>query len=158
MKKAFLILSSCIILAGMFCGYNINHSQREKSIPSKKIDADSEQFEAVREKTSANITTTGTADAQTYSTKSTDTPIFAPYDLPAIKQGEKSQEAIWTNPLLGQLDFNNDGVIDKNDFQLSEMSRQAFAEKLVENGNVGTPEEAQWLIDGDIASSCGIMY
>lgn len=160
MKKAALVLTACIVLTGMVCGYNINHSQsNDTTMPSEKMVAKAEQLEVEQDKKAKtvqrqNVNSVGADKTEVQS----NTSIFEPYDLPAIKRGEKSQETIQFNLLLSQLDFNDDGIIDKKDFQLSEMSREVFAKKLVENGNVGTLEEAQWLIDGNISSSCGILY
>lgn len=75
-------------------------------------------------------------------------------NLWALKEGETVTE-FKLNPHYRDLNFNNDDVIDDEDFELSGMSRKEFAEKLVENGNLGTIGEAEYLFRGEICIPCG---
>lgn len=165
MKKAALILTVCIVAVGLFCGHNVSQSQFLNAItPSEKMASDVEKQENAKEAEKDQkqevvlANSSKTKSEEVVSIYSSDSPLFLSYNLPAIKQGEELQGWSQPNPLFGQLDFNKDGCVDKEDFQLSEMNREEFAKKLVENGNVGTSEEAQWLIDGDISSAYAVMH
>lgn len=72
----------------------------------------------------------------------------------ALKDGE-SAPYITESPHYRDLNFNNDDVIDVEDFKLSGMRCEEFANKLVENGNLGTIGEADYLFRGEISVPCG---
>lgn len=78
----------------------------------------------------------------------------SPENLWALREGDAVSE-FWLNPHYRDLNFNNDDMIDAEDFKLSGMSREEFAEKLVKNGNLGTIGEADYLFRGEIAVPCG---
>lgn len=58
----------------------------------------------------------------------------------------------------GELDINKDGMIDSEDYKLSNMDKDTFAAKMVENGNIGTTDEAEMVISGELAVMCGIIH
>lgn len=178
MKKAALLLIVCMAAASVFCSFS-NH----QLAPAKELAAEAIQKETQQEKstditegkkphtTKADVkkevpkepdqeTIPDSADKMAIENDTakadTDKIIFVQH-LPCIKTGEEPPK--WEpNLLLSKLDFNKDGLVDREDYRVSGMSREEFAERLLKNGNVGTSEEAQWLIDGDIASSYGIVY
>lgn len=84
----------------------------------------------------------------------TDVLTNAKANLRALKPGDKSPD-ITENLHYRDLNFNNDDMIDAEDFKLSGMSREEFKRKLVENGNLGTLGEGDYLIDGRISVPCG---
>lgn len=70
---------------------------------------------------------------------------------------EKAEEFAQVMEESIPLDFNKDGVIDSNDYNLSGMSKTEFVEKMVENGDVGTKSEAEMVIDGELSVVCGVF-
>ena len=70
---------------------------------------------------------------------------------------EKAEEFAQVMEESIPLDFNKDGVIDSNDYNLSGMSKTGFDEKMVENGDVGTKSEAEMVIDGELSVVCGVF-
>lgn len=93
-------------------------------------------------------------DSNISQTTSADIPTNVSGNLRALKEGETAPE-FKLNPRYRDLNFNNDDVIDAEDFKLSGMSREEFAEKLVENGNLGTIGEAEYFFRGEICVPCG---
>lgn len=70
---------------------------------------------------------------------------------------EKAEEFAQATEESNPLDFNKDGVIDSEDYNLSGMSKTEFVEKMVENGDVGTKSEAEMVIYGEISVICGVF-